>query len=161
MEPHPEESVYLGLVNFGLVSENLSGFFCEIGSVFSSEEGGWVGSLEEHRTGWLYVFHRCTCTTGRSLHLYAYAGPRRANREFLHFTIFWSMFFCSSVSLHHGKSHSCDFECGMGDFKLKSQKKLNTHISTCEVYEFDKCYFRVKTISAIGSHMKDYMRMKI
>ena len=60
-----------------------------------------------------------------------------------------------TVSLHHGKTHSCDFECGICDFKAKSKKKLNTHLSTCEIYECDECYFRVKTMSAIGSHMEE------
>ena len=48
-----------------------------------------------------------------------------------------------------------DFECGMCDFKAKSKKKLNTHKSTCEVYGCDECYFKVKTLSGIGSHLED------
>ena len=32
---------------------------------------------------------------------------------------------------------------------------MNTHLSTCEIYECDECYFRVKTMSAIGSHMEE------
>ena len=60
-----------------------------------------------------------------------------------------------TVSLHHGKCHSSDFECGVCDFKAKNLKKLNTHLSTCESYECDECYFRVKTLGAIKSHMKE------
>ena len=60
-----------------------------------------------------------------------------------------------SVSVHHGKTHNCDFECGLCDFKAKSLNKLNTHLSTCEIYECDTCYFRVKTLSAIRTHMEE------
>ena len=60
-----------------------------------------------------------------------------------------------TVSLHHGKCHSSDFDCGMCDFKAKNIKKLNTHLSTCESYECNDCYFRVKTISAIRTHMEE------
>ena len=47
----------------------------------------------------------------------------------------------STVEVHHGRYHSCDFECGLCDYKAKSIKKLNTHLSTCEIYECDDCYF--------------------
>ena len=60
-----------------------------------------------------------------------------------------------TVSVHHGKVHNSDYECGLCDFKAKSLRKLETHLSTCEMYECDDCYFRVKKLSDIGSHMKE------
>ena len=38
-----------------------------------------------------------------------------------------------TVLLFHGKSNSSDFDCGLCNFKAKSWKKLNTHLSSCEV----------------------------
>ena len=32
---------------------------------------------------------------------------------------------------------------------------LDTHISTCEAYECERCYFRVKHISELKSHVEE------
>ena len=60
-----------------------------------------------------------------------------------------------TVEVHNGRYHNCDFECGLCDFKAKSIKKLNTHLSTCEIYECDDCYFRVKTLSEVKAHLEE------
>ena len=57
--------------------------------------------------------------------------------------------------MHHGRYHSCDFECGLCDYKAKSIKKLNTHLSNCEIYECDDCYFRVTKLSEIKAHLEE------
>ena len=60
-----------------------------------------------------------------------------------------------SLEVHHGKCHTEDFECGLCDYKANSLENLNTHLTTCESYECDNCYFRVKTLAAIEDHVKE------
>jgi hypothetical protein len=48
------------------------------------------------KTGRQQVLHMWICTRGDRRHLNENAGPRRANREVRHLTIFSSVFFCSS-----------------------------------------------------------------
>ena len=38
---------------------------------------------------------------------------------------------------------------------MKDAESLGTHLSTCEIYECDLCYFRVKQISEMKSHMEN------
>ena len=58
-----------------------------------------------------------------------------------------------TIEVHAGKAHSSNFECGLCDFKAKDLENLETHISTCEIYECNNCYFRVTQICEIKIHM--------
>ena len=53
------------------------------------------------------------------------------------------------------KTHYDTLECGLCDFKSKDIENLETHISTCEIYECDQCYFRVTKIYDIKTHMTE------
>ena len=60
-----------------------------------------------------------------------------------------------TVEVHHGKCHSSGFDCGLCDYKAKSLNKSKIHLSTCEIYECDDCYFRVKTLYELKAHMQE------
>ena len=60
-----------------------------------------------------------------------------------------------TMEVHTGKCHSEKLECGLCDYKAKSMECLETHISTCEIYECDNCYLRVTKISDIKAHMDE------
>ena len=68
-------------------------------------------------------------------------------------------FYCEnelSIEVHHGRCHNEDFECGLCEYKAGNIENLNIHLSTCEIYECDNCFFRVKVLS----HMEDHMDEK-
>ena len=54
------------------------------------------------------------------------------------------------MEVHAGKLHSEIIQCGLCDYKTKDLANLETHLSTCEIYE---CYFRVSHIGDIKTHM--------
>ena len=58
-----------------------------------------------------------------------------------------------SIEVHQGKCHSDDFECGLCEYKAGSIENLNTHLSTCESYECDNCFYRVQHLSHMEAHM--------
>ena len=60
-----------------------------------------------------------------------------------------------SIEVHQGKYHSEDFECGLCEYKSGSLENLNIHLSTCECFECDNCFFRVRELSDIRSHMDE------
>ena len=59
-----------------------------------------------------------------------------------------------TMEVHTGKLHSGCFECGLCEYKAKDMENLEIHLSTCEIYECDNCYFRVTKISDIKAHME-------
>ena len=67
-------------------------------------------------------------------------------------------FYCEnelSIEVHHGKCHTDEFECGLCEFKAGNSENLNTHLSTCEIYECENCFFRVKLLSEMEDHMDE------
>ena len=58
-----------------------------------------------------------------------------------------------SMHVHAGKAHSENYECGLCESIFNSLEKLETHLVTCEVYEFNHCYFTSKDISKIKVHV--------
>ena len=60
-----------------------------------------------------------------------------------------------TMEVHPGKNHSAKLECGLCDLKAKDLESLVTHISTCEIYECNNCYFRVTQIYEIKTHMNE------
>ena len=60
-----------------------------------------------------------------------------------------------TMEVHTGRCHSEYFECGLCDFKAKTKENLEIHLSTCEIYDCDVCYFRVQQISEIKAHVNE------
>ena len=60
-----------------------------------------------------------------------------------------------TMEVHVGKMHSENFECGLCDNKFKDIEALNMHMATCEIYECNGCYFRVKTLADIKKHFQN------
>ena len=67
--------------------------------------------------------------------------------------------FCSenflTMEVHVGKYHSEKEECGMCNFVAKDLEALSLHISTCQVYVCDDCYYRTVHIHEIKEHLKN------
>ena len=43
----------------------------------------------------------------------------------------------------------------MCEYKAGKSDNLNTHLSTCEIYEGENCFFRVKLLSEMKDHMDE------
>ena len=65
------------------------------------------------------------------------------------------------MEVHAGKLHSEIIQCGLCDYKTKDLANLETHLSTCEIYECDRCYFRVTQIGDIKFTWWRNMKVKI
>ena len=48
------------------------------------------------------------------------------------------------MEVHVGKEHADGFDCGLCGFKEQSLENLETHLSTCEVYDCGYCDERFK-----------------
>ena len=58
------------------------------------------------------------------------------------------------MEVHIGKEHADGFDCGLCGFKEQSLENLETHISTCEVYDCGHCDDRLKTLDCTKEHMR-------
>ena len=58
-----------------------------------------------------------------------------------------------TMEVHTGKYHSEIIECGLCEFKATDLEILNTHISTCEIYECNSCWERVRNIHDLKKHI--------
>ena len=59
--------------------------------------------------------------------------------------------------VHVGKGCSDNFECGLCDQTFENLEILETHLSTCEVYECgeslnNECFYRDKHLSEMKKH---------
>ena len=48
-----------------------------------------------------------------------------------------------------------EFECGLCETSFKKTDELDTHLTTCEVYECAECILRYTTLEEIKKHLKD------
>ena len=67
--------------------------------------------------------------------------------------------FCSenflTMEVHVGKQHSENFECGLCNYEAKDIEALNLHLTTCQIYVCEDCYFRTQHMHDIREHLKD------
>ena len=61
----------------------------------------------------------------------------------------------TTMEVHYGKKHAGIPECGLCEFKAKSEENLETHLVTCEMYECKRCNLRFQTISTMQTHLKE------
>ena len=59
-----------------------------------------------------------------------------------------------TMDVHGGKCCTTDFECGLCDLPFDTLENLETHLTSCEVYECDKCEKRYKSLSDIKLHLE-------
>ena len=60
-----------------------------------------------------------------------------------------------SMEVHLGKCNVEEFECGLCETSFKKTDELDTHLTTCEVYECAECILRYTTLEEIKKHLKD------
>ena len=57
--------------------------------------------------------------------------------------------------LHVGKQHSENFECGLCSYEAKDIEALNLHLTTCQIYVCEDCYYRTKHLHDIREHLNE------
>ena len=59
-----------------------------------------------------------------------------------------------TMEVHVGKHHGGKTECGLCNFEAKDLEALNMHLSTCQIYVCDECYYRTIHIHEIKEHLE-------
>ena len=59
-----------------------------------------------------------------------------------------------TMEVHLGKSHSDQFECGLCEYVANNLEALDTHIFTCEIYEWYYEEERFKSLRDLKTHFE-------
>ena len=54
-----------------------------------------------------------------------------------------------------GKYHNEREKCGLCNFVAKNLEELNLHMSTCQIYVCDDCYYTIIHIDEIKEHLEN------
>ena len=58
------------------------------------------------------------------------------------------------LKVHTTKTHTCSLNCEICDFKAQTEKVLEIHLFTCELYRCSKCEFKSRRLSQTKAHMQ-------
>ena len=60
-----------------------------------------------------------------------------------------------TMEVHVGKQHSENLECGLCSYEAKDMEALNLHLTTCQIYVCEDCYYRTKHLHDIREHLNE------
>ena len=66
-----------------------------------------------------------------------------------------------TMEVHNKKYHSENLECGLCEFLAKDKDELDTHLTTCEIYDCGGCYHRARQIGEIKDHIQNEHKNEI
>ena len=66
-----------------------------------------------------------------------------------------------TMEVHNKKYHSANLECGLCEFLAKDKDELDTHLTTCEIYDCGGCYHRVDKLVKLKTTSKTNTKMKL
>ena len=58
------------------------------------------------------------------------------------------------MSVHIGKAHGENFECGLCDYIAEDLEALDVHLFTCEVYKCSRCEPKFQNLSEVKKHFE-------
>ena len=61
-----------------------------------------------------------------------------------------------TLEVHNGKMHTEKFKCGLCEILFDDIHKLETHLTTCEIYRCTRCLTKEKTITGIQAHVENH-----
>ena len=59
-----------------------------------------------------------------------------------------------TMEVHIGKCCYTYCECSLCEYRPESLENLELHLVTCEIYECNECFIRVKHLSEIKEHIQ-------
>ena len=66
-----------------------------------------------------------------------------------------------SMEVHLGKCNVEEFECGLCETTFKTEEEIDTHLTTCEVYECGECCLRYTTLDVREGWRQNYSTVSI
>ena len=58
------------------------------------------------------------------------------------------------MSLHIGKAHGENFECGLCEYIAEDLETLDVHLFTCNIYKCSRCEPKFKKLSDVRTHLE-------